>query len=70
MRGNDKIYGILCFHKDLITRPEEVEALISDLSRIDVDGLIIWISEFDEVKDKNYVLHFLNFIKRLKEKKY
>jgi hypothetical protein len=61
---NEKIYAVLCFDKEMMESSSEVQRIISNYRN--ADGLLLWISGFNENKVESTILrNYSQFIQKL-----
>ena len=66
VKGDFKLYAIICFSKELLLNDNALEIISRDYSKF--DGYIFWISDFDEKSiSPEYLAGLVNFIAKLHE---
>ena len=64
---NDEIYALLCISKSILNNQKSIKTMLEDFS--EVDGIIFWISNFDEQHDDiRELANFINLIKIFSKK--
>lgn len=68
LKGEDELYAVLCFSKELLRNEDYIEKIIKDYAGF--DGYLIWISDFDEkIESEEYLNGLKIFIRKLSESK-
>ncbi len=65
--GDEVMYATIAIDKREILNDIVIDNIVKDYNNCEIDGYLIWITDFDEVfDDLNYVKSFIDFIKKLK----
>lgn len=68
-KGDSKLFAIICASKSILLSDEAIAKIVKDYSFSGLDGILVWIQDFDEETEPSQLLHgFKKLIISFKER--
>lgn len=65
--SESEIYVVICTEKDILSKEKEIDRIVEHYS--DINGIIVWFSDFNELKQEKEILKsYIRFLRKLSPK--